>query len=357
MVTVTGITFTDTELPLITPLLTARGETSSRRILLVTLNSESLYGIGEAAPLPEYGTEPFDVAFEVITRLSSRHDFPPSARGLGSFERWLKGIGVSREFAPATAWALECAMLSLLAQSRQMQIAPLLSSSPLTRIPVSRVISGKTTGEILWAAERAAKLGYDTVKIKLGRHTVVQDIDTIRRLRARLGDRLEIRVDANEEWSLEHAWEFCRGVQECQLEYVEDPLREPTADKLLMLKAATPVPVALDRMANTVEGFEEILAHRLCRVVVLKPAVIGSFALIKRMVRRARARRISVVFSNVIESSVGLGYGAACAAAWGSRRYAHGLATASLLAQDTVKRPLTPLRGMIRLSDLRMLTA
>jgi len=200
------------------------------------------------------------------------------------------------------------------------------------------------------------KLGYGTVKIKLGRRSVVQEIDLIRKLRKRFEDRVEIRADANEEWSLEHALEFCRGVRDCRLEYIEDPLREPTPENLLILKAASPVPIALDRFAHSPEHFEQILSHRLCRVVVLKPAAIGSFSLLKRMVRKARGRRIAVVFSNLIESSVGLGYAAACAAALGSRRYAHGLATAGLLAKDTVDRPLTPLRGMIRLSDLRLLT-
>jgi len=353
---ITHLTFTTAELPLITPLLTARGAMRSRRILLVTLHSGDLYGIGEAAPLPEHGTEPFDLAFDVVSRLAHRREFPPLPRGLGAFERWLNEVGVSREFAPTTAWALECALASLLSRSRRTQVFSLLSSSHVNRIPVARLISGETTGEIVWAVDQAVKLGYGTVKIKLGRRSVVQEIDLIRKLRKRFEDRVEIRADANEEWSLEHALEFCRGVRDCRLEYIEDPLREPTPENLLILKAASPVPIALDRFAHSPEHFEQILSHRLCRVVVLKPAAIGSFSLLKRMVRKARGRRIAVVFSNLIESSVGLGYAAACAAALGSRRYAHGLATAGLLAKDTVDRPLTPLRGMIRLSDLRLLT-
>jgi o-succinylbenzoate synthase len=355
-VIITNLTFADIELPLITPLLTARGAISARRILLVTLHSGDLYGTGETAPLPEHGTEPFDLAFDVISRLANRRDFPPLPRGIGAFDGWLKEVGMSRAFAPTAAWAVECALASLLAQNRRTPICSLLSASVVRRIPVARLISGETSGEMVWAVEKAIKLGYGTVKIKLGRRSVVQEIDTIRKLRRRFEDRVAIRVDANEEWSLEHALEFCRGMRDCKLEYIEDPLREPTMEKLLLLKAASPVPIALDQFANNPEKFEQILSHRLCRVVVLKPAVIGSFSLIKRMVRKARGRKISVVFSNLIESSIGLGYAAACAAALGSRRYAHGLATASLLAKDTVERPLTPLRGMIRLSDLRLLT-
>ena len=352
---VTNLTFADIELPLITPLFTARGAMRSRRILLVTLHSGDLYGTGEAAPLPEHGTEPFDLAFEVIARLANRRSFPPLPRGIGAFERWLKEAGVSREFAPTAAWAVECALASLLAQSRRTQVYSLLSPSQVRRIRVARLISGETTREIVWAVEQAIKLDYGTVKIKLGRRSVMEEIDTVRKLRERFEDRVAIRADANEEWSLGHALEFCRGVSDCQLEYIEDPLREPTPERLLLLKDISPVQIALDQFANDPERFEQILSHRLCRVVVLKPAAIGSFALVKRMVSKARARKISVVFSNLIESSIGLGYAAACAAALGSRRYAHGLATANLLSKDTVEQPLTPLRGMIRLSDLRLL--
>lgn len=355
MVTIRNLTFADIELRLITPLLTARGAITSRRILVVTLQSGDLCGTGEAAPLPEHGTETFDLAFEVISRLANRRKFPPLPRGVGAFGRWLKEAGLSREFAPAASWAVESALASLLAQNRRRQISSLLSLSPLKRIPVARLISGDTNRGVMRAVVQAVQLGYGTVKIKLGLRPVAEEIDMIRRLRGRFGERLKIRVDANEGWSLGQALEFCRGVQEYALEYVEDPLTEPTMEKLSELKAVSPVPIALDQFANNPENFEQILSQRLCRVVVFKPAVIGSFSLLKRMVQKARDRKISVVFSNLIESSIGLGYAAACAAAWGSRRYAHGLATANLLAKDTVERPLTPLRGMIRLSDLRLL--
>lgn len=344
---ITDFSYRVMDLRFVTSLHTARGVIPSRKIILVHLHCGDVSAEGQAAPMPEHGTESFDLAFEVVALLAQRKTFPPIPHNISHFDKWLKSVGVSREYAPTVAWALECAMASHLAFYKSCRVADLLSKSRRKRVSVSALISGKTTGEVLWAAEKAVSLGYPTVKVKLGLRSVSKEVEMIQKLHAKIRNRAGIRVDANEEWSLEHAIAFCQGVFGCGLEYVEDPLREPTREKLIALRAASPIPIALDQFANTADGFDQIIKDRLCIVIVIKPAVIGSFVRIQQMVRKANARKIAVVFSNLLESSTGLRYAAACAAAFGSRRYAHGLGTASLLARDTMEPPFVPRRGKL----------
>jgi L-Ala-D/L-Glu epimerase len=354
-VKITQLTFRAAELPLIKPLSTARGTIISRRIIAVMLHGEDLIGIGEAAPFSEHGTESFDHAYQIISTLAARTEFPSLTLSLNRARGWLKSVGVSREFAPATAWSLECAIASLIAQKKRVSLPALFTKSCPQFVPVSAVIGGRTTGEILGAAEKAVAKGYHTIKVKLGMRLVVAELETIRKLRQLCGDHVDIRVDANEAWSLEQAIAFCQGARNYRLEYIEDPLRDPMPERLRVLRSVSPVALALDQFANKPGGFEQILKYKLCRVVVLKPAEIGSFVQLRRMARDAREHKISVVISNLIESSIGLGYATVCAAVFGSRKLAHGLGTASLLSDHLVSTRMIPTCGNLSLLLTRFL--
>lgn len=354
---ISRLTFFTAELPLIRPLHTAKGTVTSRRIIATMLHGEGLVGIGEAAPFPEHGTESFDDAFHIISTLADRKEFPPLTLSLNRAGGWLKSVGVSRAFAPTTAWSLECAIASLIAQKKRVPLPALFAKSCPRFVPVNAMISGRTNGEILGAAEKAVAKGYRTVKVKLGIRPVVTELETICKLRRLCGVRINIRVDANEAWSLEQAIAFCQGASNYGLEYVEDPLRDPTPERLRVLRSVSPVALALDQFANKPGGFEQILKYKLCRVVVLKPAVIGSFSRLRRMACEARERKISVVISNLIESSIGLGYAAVCAAIFGSRSIAHGLGTAEMLVDDSICPRVKPVDGRISLSLVRFLTS
>lgn len=342
---ITGVTFKAFELPLVKPLHTARGTITSRRIIITMLHGDGLAGIGEAAPFPEHGTESFDDAFHIIAALSDRAEFSPLTLSLNRANGWLKSVGISREFAPTVAWSLECAIASLIAQKKRVSLRKLFVGSLPRFVPVNALIGGRTTGEIIGAAEKAMAEGYSTIKVKLGMRSLVAELDIIRKLRRLCGDSMDIRADANEAWSLEHAIAFCRDAHNCGLEYLEDPLRDPSPEKLRVLRSVSPVALALDEFANKPGGFEQILKYKLCRVVVLKPAAIGSFSRLRCMAREARERKISVVISNLIESSVGLAYATVCAAAFGSRKLAHGLGTAPLLTQHLISPDMNPTRG------------
>ena len=225
---ISRLTFVTAELPLVRLLHTARGTITSRRIIATMLHGEDLIGIGEAAPFPEHGTESFDDAFHIISTLAARKEFPPLTLSLNRAGGWLKSVGVAREFAPTAAWSLECAIASLIAQKKRVPLPALFAKSCPRFVPVNAMISGRTNGEILGAAEKAVAKKYRTIKVKLGMRPVANELETIRKLRRLCGDRIHIRVDANEAWTLEQAIAFCQGARNFGLEYIEDPLRDPT---------------------------------------------------------------------------------------------------------------------------------
>lgn len=49
----------------------------------------------------------------------------------------------------------------------------------------------------------------------------LQDASIIREVRKRVGDRIELRADANRKWTYKKAMQFASAVKECNLQYIE----------------------------------------------------------------------------------------------------------------------------------------
>lgn len=349
---ITRISVAAHELPLTVPLITAHGPLPTRPVLLVALwDARGHVAVGEAAPLPTHGTESFDLAHSALMRLAARTEFPELAPDLAAFGPWLSALGLARDFAPASCWALECALATLAAGEQKQSLAQWLGAD-MAAVQVNALPGGADGEAVLQAASRAVAAGYRTLKIKLGVAPLRAGIDLVRRLREVL-PLTALRLDANAALSFDEARQLAHAVTSSAVEYIEEPLANPTPETLRLLRAAVRVPLALDESLGDDERFAEAVAQRLCDVVVLKPAAVGSLAVLFERLRMARQAQIATVISNLIESSIGLGYAAHVAAAGGGSRYAHGLGTAALLATDTLTdaRPLT--RGELPLTDPR----
>jgi o-succinylbenzoate synthase len=217
-------------------------------------------------------------------------------------------------------------------------------------VRVNALISGETMEDIWNAAQKAVLAGYRTLKVKVGTRPVRNDIEIIRVLRATFSD-VALRADANGAWTLDEARQFAHGVTACELEYIEDPLRDPDTESLMIFRRNCDVPVACDDTAKGTVEIEVLIERKLCDVLVLKPSVIGSFDTLEQLSSKAKAAGMGVVISSLLESSAGLTHVVHCAATYGSAGLAHGLGTAELFVNDTLTQPVVPVHGELAVSD------
>lgn len=139
----------------------------------------------------------------------------------------------------------------------------------------------------------------DTVKVKVGRAAVEDDLDRLDALFASLPQGMTVRLDANQAWSLAEARTVCEAVQHRRaLEYIEEPL---TADAdLRAFLDETPVPVALDETIRQ-RGVDAVSDWPV-EAFVVKPAWMG----IRRVHElAAQAGDTPVIVTSAYETGVG----------------------------------------------------
>ncbi len=303
-------------LPLLRPLRTARGVREAREGFLVLVRDDGLVGRGDAAPLPELGTES---AAECLAQL----------QGAG-----LDGLPET----PAARCAVEQALLDLESQRAGVPLARLLDPGAPLRVPASALLSADSVPELAREAQRAVAEGFGTLKLKVGleddyaRAAVVRDAS---------GPDILLRLDANGAWDAPTALRKLRDLAPLGVELCE----QPTSDLRNLDGAA--IPIAADEMVATdPEG-----ALERAQVVVLKPMLLGGLWRSLDLARRAHARGLRVVVTSSLESAVGRAGAAHLAAAvlaLGSQPAA-GIATGRLFAEERDGDPFEPRGGIVHI--------
>ncbi len=305
------------DLPLLRPWRMAGAEVSRRRGWLVVVDCrDGSRGIGDYVLPP------------------TAHAKAARPGSLETLSRRLVGRSPESALAalpaqPGALWAVECALLDALAQSRGQSLRHLLDKAAPGRVAVNAV--AETDGVTAAIAQ-----GYRVIKIKVGRGAPAEEAEALAALDLPEGVRL--RLDANRAWSWEQAKRFLDAVAELPVESLEEPLRDPTLGDLAALQERSPIDLALDESLGSF-SLADILTKRPVRRLVLKPAGLGGLRASFRLSVAARAGGMTCVVTSALDSAVGVTAAAHLAAAVEGGAVAHGLSTAQWLAEDVAVAP------------------
>jgi o-succinylbenzoate synthase len=334
------------DLPLRRAWGSARGGFARRCGWLVWVEADGLTGYGDCAPLQAAGTESHEAAGAALER------FIASLRGQ-EVETRLSALDAESDTAatPAARFALDCALADLASRRRGLSLRRRLASEAVDRLAVNAMLGtlGAVRGEAL--ADSQAQ-GFRVLKLKVGVETPASELESLAALvrHPSVDTDVRLRLDANGAWSFDQARRIIeRLVELClPIESIEEPLAEPTPERLAELQTLAPFPLALDESLPT--RFAALDPAQLgVRRLVLKPAALGGLNRTLALARRAQDAGIEVVVTSLVESAAGLWPTVQLAGAIASP-IAQGLATADWLAADLGQAP-RPHAGRLELPD------
>ena len=278
----------------------------AREIIFVAMRDQERIGFGECAPLPGLHSESLEFCME-------------------SIENWSNGLCEMKSLAPSAVFALSCAMETLNGFGAR-SVAP---------AKVAHFFPG-TFAQCDQAAIDSL-CGANIVKIKFGRDNESND----RALLSRLCNSLptaKFRIDGNRLLSRDECVARLQGVDASRVEYLEDPLRDPS--QLGLLAKSTGIAIALDEtvvdQSAQAHALRESLAHEGCVAAwILRMSLIGSLDAIRAVAADAARLSADAVLSTAYESSYSLRVAVHLAASIPNATRAHGIGTASLLGQDS----------------------
>ena len=333
-------------IPLVKPLKLLGVQMSHREGILLKLESNCGHsGWGEIAPFPGLHREALaEAEAQTISlrRILADQIIPSDTELLkGEFENRLS----ANSLLPSVRYGFEMALLNLLSTKSNQALCNFLSKKPRKSVSLNALLTGNSA-TFKDQIQSIVKNGYKAVKLKVGRQNIEDDIAMVTTAKKLLPAYISLRLDANRAWDFEEAMTFGNAVSNFDIEYLEEPLKNPL--HLREFFQTTGVPLALDETLWHAP-FQSSQLFPGIAALILKPAILGSFETIMKYAKLAEAHQLKAVISSAFESGVGLTAAANIAASINKQDIPAGLDTYQWLKADVLENAFTAVHGKIDL--------
>ncbi|XP_024934015.3 protein PHYLLO, chloroplastic isoform X2 [Ziziphus jujuba] len=238
----------------------------------------------------------------------------------GSFSSWIwtsLGILPSSLF-PSVRCGLEMAILNAIAARQDSNLLSIFHSwkderhkpKGLSKVKICALVDSKgTPTEVAASVASLVEEGFVAIKLKVARQrSPMHDAEVIQEVRKKVGQHIELRVDANRNWTFQEAIQFGSLVRDCNLQYIEEPVKDET--DIIRFCEESGLPVALDETIDSIqENPLDMLAkykHPGIVAIVIKPSVVGGFENAAMIAQWAQQHGKMAVVSATFESGLGL---------------------------------------------------
>ncbi|XP_050372499.1 protein PHYLLO, chloroplastic isoform X2 [Argentina anserina] len=242
------------------------GATSFYRegFILTLYFEDGSFGFGEVAPLDICKENLLDVEEQLrfLIHMMKGADIsccPPLLRG--SFSSWIQSnLGILPcTLFPSVRCGLEMAILNAIATRQGSDLLGILNpqkagdtSELASTVQICALVdSNGTPAQVAESIATLVEEGFTAVKIKVARcGSPLQDAAVIQEVRNKVGYHIKIRADANRKWTYEEAIQFGSLVKDCDLQYIEEPVR--CEEDIIKFCKESGLPVALDETIDSI---------------------------------------------------------------------------------------------------------
>jgi L-alanine-DL-glutamate epimerase-like enolase superfamily enzyme len=169
---------------------------------------------------------------------------------------------------------IEIALLDLKGKALGVPVTELLGGFCRDRVPVVGYLFIDEPEAAARKAGAFVDAGYTELKLKVGR-SFEQDHDSLAAIRDRVGPDVKIRIDANMSWSVPAAITWIRGLEQFDLQYVEQPVLDFDVQGLAQVRRSVSVPIAADEACTDIRSALELIQADACDVLVVYPSEAG----------------------------------------------------------------------------------
>lgn len=303
-------------------------------VLLALETDSGYYGFGECVPRSYVtGESPETVLLaleDMIPQVTGRRfDFPENVldrlASIGRTETARKN--------PAAMCALELAVLDCAGKHWEMGVPELTGMARSTQPLVYSLVVPMLPPDVLEPfLDEVRRFEFGSVKVKVDADNPAAKVA---RIREKLGQEVEIRVDANCSWDTDNSPRFMRELADLGVVAVEQPLPVDDLAGMAQLHKLGIMDIVLDESAITPAHAEQAARLDACDVINVRVSKCGGILGARRMIRTACENGLGIQLgAQVGESCILSSAGAHLAAATPGFRWLEGFFGTHLLKND-----------------------
>jgi muconate/chloromuconate cycloisomerase len=315
----------------------ARGlEEDISAVIIKVSTDEGTVGLGEAFHSTEFAGETLQSIKHVID------DFiKPELLGQNPFEierivllmdRILEGNNFAKS-------AVDLAMHDLVGKALNTPVYNLLGGKLREKVQIGWEVGLAGTQEMVDNSVRFVESGIKTLKIKVGVNAK-EDINRIRAIHDAVGSEACLRADANQGWTVPEAMRVLKKVEDCELEFIEQPVAGWNLRGMAEVRRATSIPVMADESVWGPTDAFKVAMNAAADMINIKVNKVGGLYKARKVAAIAEASGITCMVGSEGELDIAQAAKLHMASSTNCIKHASEFTEINLLADTLAKTPL-----------------
>lgn len=273
---------------------------AAQNVFLKVFTNAGLWGGGECSAFPFIVGETQETCLAMakdFARLwigKSAADIPERMQELDAF--------TARNYTIKSAF--DMALYDLAAKSVNMPLYQYLNGSKKSIETDITIGIGPTTVMVEKALEYQQQ-GANLLKVKIGKNAY-DDVEKIKAIRQAIQPQIKIRVDANQGWEFEDALFALQSLNECDVEFCEQPMPTWCDDYLPELCHNTPIDIMADESCYNYHDARRLIKSASCHSINIKLAKSGGILGAKKIHDVAAEAGVPCMLGGMLESRFAL---------------------------------------------------
>jgi muconate/chloromuconate cycloisomerase len=305
--------------------------------------SNGLIGYGEGIPLPAYSEETQETVYYAIKNFLSDCVIDEDPLNIEKIIARMEMVLPGHQYAKA---GVEFAIWDLIGKSLEMPIYKLIGGLYRDNIPLAWSIGYASVEEMVEEAVEKVKEGYRVVKVKIGRGATI-DLEIVRSVREAIGNNIQMRVDANQGYTLDVAFKILRKMEQYDLQLIEQPLNKYDLDGMAKIARALDTPILADESVFGPDSAMKVIRAGAADIINIKIAKPGGIYNAKKVAAIAEAANVPCEVGSNLEFAIGTAAGAQLAASTKNITYECELNGPVYIVDDICKEPYVPINGYL----------
>ena len=289
-------------IPLTTPwTISYSTQTHCETVIVEIISDNGLKGYGEASP---FSLVTGDTVQSILGALNI---LTPHLIGKNPLELRTLIDSLDEFFAHNTAAkaGLDMALHDLAARHYQVPLYTMLGGKCRDKVVTSLTAWLGSVEETLERVAFLLKQGAQVIKLKVGQD-VMTDVERVRAIRERFGFDFNLRCDANQGYTPKETIEFAEHIDECRMEFIEQPVPHDDISGLKFVTDNSAIPIMADESVHSPSDVIRLCRERSCDLINIKIMKAGGLLRAKEIATVAQAANIGCMLGAMLESKVGM---------------------------------------------------
>jgi L-alanine-DL-glutamate epimerase-like enolase superfamily enzyme len=309
-------------IPLKEPFIISLGaEYNAESVIIVIKTKEGITGFGECSPYAAINGEIVDTCMIVGRQLANvlKQENPLNIKQcIRTMDKTIYGntsiksafdmalLDIASQYAGIPLYKyLRQLRRDMLSEDGSKKLKELKTDEIKKEIYTDYTVSIGEVDKMAADAVRYKEQGFPVIKVKVGGDPK-KDIERIKAIRKAIGKDIGLRIDANQGWKVKGAIEVLNEVEDCNIQFCEEPIARWNFMKLRKVRNNSPIPIMADETCGDEHDAKRLVELGACDMFNIKLGKCGGLYNALKIVNIASDACMPLQIGGFTESKLGV---------------------------------------------------